>query len=456
MATQQARRENRWTVPGQYQRSIKRVPRDAVAEILSAVNMLDLLHESSVHVALSADSTTGTAHCPFHAGKGDHRTLLVDKEHFECSRCGFRGSPLGWLMYHDGLGFFESLEHLVQKTGIHNEARPSTSDLTTDLAFKHEHLRRACTAYQRQLTSDQRAMAYLQGRGISRASIERYRLGWSSGTGAELLDGNWRNHRALWQAGILFRQTDGDYRPRFRHRIMFPIRDLDGNTTGFGARTIDDTQGRTSKYINSPASPLFNKGATLYGLHEAHPAIVEKDRLCIVEGYTDVIATAQAGIGNVVATLGTSITVQHLEVALSVASHVTLCLDADVAGRRRTVPALANALPVAKDHHRIDVLALPSGMDPDAFFRQHDAEDFTFLARNTVPLEQGLFLNFDTLDNQSIGERARLGVYAADLILDTQSTALATRIQRHAESVLQVSLDTELERARARRTTSRE
>ena len=442
--------ESKWTVPGRYQRSKKRVNQLAIAELLSAVDMFDLVRESGVHLLQDKKTGDGSfADCPFHTGGEDRRTLLIDPSGFSCCVCGFRGSALGWLIYHEGLGFFESLEHLALKSGITNEARPSLEDLEMDRAFKHEHLRRACAAYQRALTMHKGAQDYLTGRGINAKSMERFRIGFSSTTGQELLDGNKPNQRALWQVGIQIRQKDGQYRPRFRGRIMFPIRDVDGNVLGFGARDISGTD-NSRKYINSPGSPLFNKSKILYGLYEATPAIQEHDRMFIVEGYTDVIAASQAGVHNFVATLGTSVTEQHVKIALACASHLTFCLDADAAGQARVLPALIHALKFVSDLHTVDVLSLPAPMDPDEYFAEHSADQFMAMAAKSMPIEEALFMDFGKLNQRDIGEMARFGVHAADLIVSTASTAIATTIRHHAESLLGISLDAEIERAMGR------
>ena len=441
--------ESKWTVPGRYERAKKRVDQQAIAELLSAVDMLDLVRESSVHVQQDKKAAHGAADCPFHTGGQDRRTLLIEPSGFSCSVCGFKGSALGWLIYHEGLGFFESLEYLTLKSGITNQARPSDEDLEQDRAFKHEHLRRACAAYQRALALHKGAQDYLANRGINAESVERFRIGFSSTTGQELLDGSKPNQRALWQVGIQIRQSDGQYRPRFRGRVMFPIRDADGSTLGFGARDISGAE-NNRKYVNSPSSPLFNKSKILYGLYEATPAIRQHDRLYVVEGYTDVIAASQAGVPNFVATLGTSITEEHVKIALASASHLTFCLDADAAGQARVIPALIHALKFASDLHTVDVLRLPAPMDPDDYFAEHSAEQFMALAAKSRPIEEALFMDFNKLNSQDIGEMARFGVHAADLIVSTVSTAIATKIQHHAESLLGISLDAEIERAMGR------
>jgi len=454
VVSRSSRVESQWTTPGRYQRAKKEVPQEAIAEILSAIDLRDLVSDSSVHINRDEGSDTGKADCPFHGG-GERRTLNIDKQRFQCSVCDFKGSALGWLMYHDGMGFFESLEHLAIKTGVDNEAKPTGEQLSSDQSFKHEHLRRACSAYERTLAEYQPAQHYLQQREMTHASIKKFRLGWASESADELLDGNMRNHRSLWQVGMLFRQSDGGYRPRFRKRIMIPIRDRNGNVLGFGARDISESGNSTSKYINSPSSPVFNKSKILYGLYEAYNAIQEQDRIFLVEGYMDVILASQAGVCNVVATLGTSITEQHLRTALSNASHLTLCLDADGAGQRQTIPALLRALSVAEESHTVDVLTLPSGMDPDDYFRAHTIDEFHALAGTATPIENALFANFDKLDNTSIGEMARVGVYAADAIVDTLAPGLAARIQSYAESLLRISLDAEIERAKERQSSKR-
>jgi DNA primase len=314
----------------------------------------------------------GTVHkglCPFHAEKTPSFIVTPDRETWHCFGCGEHGDIFTFVMRRDGLDFREALERLAERAGVELSERTAREDrrrkrlreaLEAAIAFYRQVLLQAHQA--------ERARAYLEERGFTEETLERFGVGYALNNWEALskrLRAKGFADQELIDAGIASPSTRGGVYDRFRGRIIIPIRDASGRPIGLGGRIMPGAEG--PKYLNSPATPLFDKSRTLYGIDLAKTAIRREKLAVIVEGYTDVMAAHQAGFGNVVASLGTALTAGQVELANRYADAVALAYDVDLAGEAATQRGLLEELgPVVS---KVRVIRIPSGKDPDEFIR---------------------------------------------------------------------------------------
>ena len=315
-------------------------------------------------------------------------------------------------MEYDRLQFRESVELLAGQTGmqIPDDYRAGPDPNEQQPLF--DVLAQADRHYRNNLKHAPDAIEYLKNRGISGEIAKTYGIGYAPDQWDNLMQ-RVRDRRAATTAGLLIAHEDsGKIYDRFRHRIMFPIRDGRGRAIGFGGRTLGDDK---AKYLNSPETPLFHKGKNLYGLYEARQALKDIPRMLVVEGYMDVVALAQHGFHNAVATLGTATTREHLQALFRVCDEVVFCFDGDAAGRRAGWRALEQSLPVMRGTRRVKFLFLPEGEDPDTLVRgAHGQQNFQTLIENSLPASTVLLnglsegANLNTADGRSrLAEKAR-------------------------------------------------
>jgi len=320
-------------------------------------------------VALKRAGTVYKGLCPFHAEKTPSFIVTPDRETWHCFGCGEHGDIFTFLMRRDGLDFREALARLAEKAGV---------ELSEHTAREDRHRRRlrealeAAVAWYREVLLQARqadgARAYLAERGLSEATLERFAVGYAPNNWEAMtkrLRGKGFSDADLIGAGLASPSTRGGVYDRFRARIIIPIRDASGRAIGLGGRIMPGAEG--PKYLNSPATPLFDKSRTLYGIDLAKGAIRREKLAVIVEGYTDVMAAHQAGFGNVVASLGTALTHGQVELANRYADAVALAYDVDLAGETATQRGLLEELgPVIS---KVRVIRIPAGKDPDELIR---------------------------------------------------------------------------------------
>ncbi len=314
--------------------------------------------------------------CPFHHEKTPSFTVNDDKGFFHCFGCGAHGSVLDFAMRTEGLSFLEAVESLATEAGMEvPQASPAERAEEARRATLFEACEAACRLFEQRLCqpSGKAGLDYLLGRGVSEESIAKFRVGWAperDGLRADLL-GTRFPEALLLEAGLLRRRDDGSVGDLFRGRVTFPISDARGRVIGFGARTLGDGQ---PKYLNTPATPIFDKGATLYGLAQARDGAGREGCAAVVEGYLDVIALHQAGLAFAVAPLGTALTERQLEQAWKLAPDAVICLDGDSAGRRAMERAAHRALPLLATGRSLRFAVLPEIHDPDSLVREAGAE----------------------------------------------------------------------------------
>ena len=366
------------------------IPSEFIDELLAKVDIVDIIDEQ---VPLKKGGANYMACCPFHKEKSPSFSVSPQKQFYHCFGCGAHGSAIGFIMEYQGLSFTEAVQFLADRVGMtvprthgreeNPEARQARKKKQQTL---EETTEAAAAYYARKLKQNVRAQAYLEKRGLSPEIIEHYGLGYSP-DGWQPLAEIFQPYpnTALVESGMVI-EKDGKHYDRFRDRIMFPIRDQRGQVIGFGGRVLDKGE---PKYLNSPETPLFDKGRNLYGLHEGRAAIKEANRILVVEGYMDVVALAQFGIGYSVAALGTATTADHVKLLMRQTDSIYFCFDGDKAGRKAAWRALENALPQLKDDKSLHFLFLPEEHDPDSYIRAYGKSQFEdALLHQSKPLSE--------------------------------------------------------------------
>lgn len=371
------------------------IPQSFIDDLLDRVDIVDVVDS---RVKLKRSGKNYNACCPFHEEKTPSFTVSPEKQFYYCFGCGASGNALGFVMDYERLSFPEAVEQLARITGLEVPREvQSEADIKREQERKsiYSLLEKADEFYQQQLRhhiSKHLAVNYLKGRGLDGKTAKAYGVGFAPPGWDNLLKvlgQTDEDKHLLIEGGMLIHQPqDKKLYDRFRHRIMFPIRDTRGRVIGFGGRVLGDDK---PKYLNSPETPVFHKGQELYGLYEARLHYRELPRLLVVEGYMDVVSLAQFGIGYGVATLGTACGPDHLDRAFKYTSEVVFCFDGDKAGRSAALRALDASLNVMTDGRTVKFLFLPEGEDPDTLVRQIGPEKFERMIELAVPLEDYLF-----------------------------------------------------------------
>lgn len=371
------------------------IPQRFIDDLLGRVDVVEVVGE---RVQLKKAGRNYSGLCPFHQEKTPSFTVSADKQFYHCFGCGAHGNALRFLMEYDKLPFPEAVEQLAGRLGVEVPREGADDPRAQQRDKKRKEgvnlLELAASFYRERLKMQEgsEAKRYLHERGLSSDVISDYGIGYAPG-GWEALKQH-LSERSISESvqieyGLLIHREDtGRTYDRFRDRIMFPIRDLRGRTIAFGGRVMGDGQ---PKYLNSPETPVFHKGRELYGLYEARQASSRLEQLVMVEGYMDVVALAQYGIHNAVATLGTATTEDHLSRLFRLVGRVVFCFDGDRAGREAASRALETALPMMIDGREARFLFLPEGDDPDTLVRREGTEAFQDRVTCAMPLSEFLF-----------------------------------------------------------------
>lgn len=372
------------------------IPQTFVQELLARADVVEIVGR---YVQLKKGGANFMGLCPFHGEKSPSFSVSPTKQFYHCFGCGKTGNAIGFLMEHAGMSFVEAVQDLAQQFGMQvpeDDASPQDRARAAQQREKqgtlNEVLEKACQAYQKQLRVSQRAIAYFKGRGVSGQVAKQYGLGYAP-EGWRSLASVFPNYDEplLVESGLVILHEeegqDAKRYDRFRDRVMFPIRNIKGEYIGFGGRVLGDDK---PKYLNSPETPVFSKGRELYGLFEARTALREHGYALVTEGYMDVVALAQLGFPNAVATLGTACTADHVHKLFRFTDAVVFSFDGDSAGRRAARKALDAALPLATDVRSVKFLFLPPEHDPDSFIRAHGKEAFARYVSEAVPLSRFL------------------------------------------------------------------
>jgi DNA primase len=375
------------------------IPQTFIQELINRVDVVDVVGR---YVQLKKGGANFMGLCPFHGEKSPSFSVSPTKQFYHCFGCGANGNAIGFLMEHAGMSFIEAVKDLAQQTGMQipeDEASPQDRERAAQARQKqatlNSVLEKAAHAYIQQLKITPRAVSYLKGRGLSGEIAKTFGMGYAP-EGWRALAGVFPDYAdpLLVESGLVIEHADevgadGETKryDRFRDRIMFPIRNVKGETIGFGGRVLDKGE---PKYLNSPETPVFSKGRELYGLFEARTPIRVAGYALVTEGYMDVVALAQLGFANAVATLGTACTPDHVQKLFRFTDSVVFSFDGDGAGRRAARKALDAALPLATDTRSVKFLFLPAEHDPDSFIRENGSEAFAKAVKEAVPLSRFL------------------------------------------------------------------
>ena len=411
------------------------IPESFIQELLHRVDIVDLIDS---YIPLKKAGANFAACCPFHSEKSPSFTVSPSKQFYHCFGCSAHGTAIGFLMEYSGLGFIDALKELAQRAGVplpDNQNDPQVEHAQrSSLKSLSEIMARAAKYYYEELKRAPIAIEYLKNRGLSGEIAQKFNIGYAPS--------GWQNlasvfddytQAELQQAGLVIKNEQNRLYDRFRERIMFPIINPKGEVIAFGGRVLGAGE---PKYLNSPETPLFEKGREVFGLPQARLALREKNAVIVVEGYMDVAALAQHGVGNAVATLGTATTATHVQKLLRQVDRIVYCFDGDIAGRKAAWRALDNSLEALSEQKSIAFVFLPEGDDPDNFVREHGKEAFEKRIAQATPLSEFLLRELASHGDISSAEgRARLVAEAKPLLARLQSPLLRLQlIKRLAET----------------------
>ncbi len=385
-----------------------RIPQSFIDDVLLRTDIVDIV---DARVKLKRAGKNYSACCPFHQEKTPSFTVNREKQFYYCFGCGASGNALSFLMEHDRLEFIDGLKQLAGQAGMSLPETRGQAPAAPSQQPLYDALEQATHFYEQQLRTHTRrdaAVNYLKRRGLTGQLARHFRIGFAPPGWDNLLQAQGQDaeqKQLLLQAGLLIHNEQrNSFYDAMRERVIFPIRDFRGRVIAFGGRVLGDDK---PKYLNSPESPVFHKGRELYGLYEARQS-GKLTRLIVVEGYMDVVALAQHGITEAVATLGTATSTAHVERMLRVVNDIIFCFDGDDAGRRAAWRALENALPMVGDDVNLRFLFLPEDEDPDSLVRREGPELFRArLQADAITLTDLLFqhlsadLALDTLEGRS-------------------------------------------------------
>ncbi len=412
------------------------IPQSFIDDLLNRTDIVDVV---SSRVQLKKAGKDYTACCPFHKEKTPSFSVSPDKQFYYCFGCGAGGNALGFLMDHDNLDFPQAVEDLAKAAGMeipreesgrpHKPRQPTDSPLYPLLTAAADFYRQALKSHPQRKA----AVDYLKGRGLTGEIARDFGLGFAPPGWDNLykhLSSDTLQQKAMIDAGLLVENAEtGKRYDRFRDRVMFPIRDSRGRIIAFGGRVLGDDK---PKYLNSPETPVFHKGQELYGLFEARKNNRNLDEIIVVEGYMDVIALAQQGLRNAVATLGTATSEEHLKRLFRVVPSVLFCFDGDQAGRNAAWRALEATLSSLQDGRRARFLFLPEGEDPDTLVRSEGTDAFRArINQHAQPLADYFFQQLtEEADPRSLEGKAHMATLAAPLIDKVPGANLRTLMRQ--------------------------
>ena len=391
-----------------------RLPDAFIDDLLARTDIVEVVGS---RVPLKRQGKEYASRCPFHDERSASFTVSPTKQFYHCFGCGAHGTAISFLMNYDRLEFLDAVDELAKRVGmeIPRETNARTPQQQDDSRDQYSALDAATRFFQKQLEGNDKARAYLDGRGVDADTRARFSIGYAPDGYSALKDALGKDERRmklLERVGLFSKNDRGHVYDKFRDRVMFPIFDRRGRVIAFGGRVMEKDDG--PKYLNSPETALFHKGRELYGLWQVRQANQKIERLIVVEGYMDVVSLFQFGVTQAVATLGTATTPDHAELLFRNAPDVYFCFDGDAAGRRAGWRALESVLPRMKDGRQAFFLFLPDGEDPDTIVRKEGADAFDARLKQGTPLSQFFFdelsreINLGTLDGKArLAERAK-------------------------------------------------
>jgi DNA primase len=423
------------------------IPTHFIQELVARADVVDVVGR---HVQLKKGGANFMGLCPFHGEKSPSFSVSPTKQFYHCFGCGKNGNVISFLMEFQGMSFIEAVKDLAQSMGMpvpederSPQERARDAQVRTRQASITELLEKASDGYRKQLKASERGVNYFKGRGLSGEIALKYGLGYAP-EGYRFLAGVFPDYDdpLLVESGMVIERLEDDNNPssekrkydRFRDRVMFPIRNVKGETIGFGGRVLDKGE---PKYLNSPETPVFSKGRELYGLFEARESLQKAGYVLVTEGYMDVVALAQLGFPNAVATLGTACTPDHVQKLFRFTDSVVFSFDGDGAGQRAAIKALNVAIPFATDTRTVKFLTLPKEHDPDSYIREHGTEAFLRFVGSAKPLSVALIdASRDGLDVDTAEGRAHLAANAKPMWTALPEGALKKQLLRELANLI--------------------
>jgi DNA primase len=443
------------------------IPRQFIDDLLARTDIVEIVNSK---VPLKKAGKNYQACCPFHSEKSPSFTVSHDKQFYHCFGCGAHGNAISFLMEYERLEFVDAIEELadINNVEVPREQKQSPAQQQKQLEAArqkqtdHQLMEQICRFYQQQLKvhpDKAEVIDYLKGRGLSGEIVKQFSIGYAPDSWDGIMKVFATNHKTSQQLVDLGMAIAGEKnRPydRFRGRIMFPIRDKRGRVIGFGGRVLADG---TPKYLNSPETRIYHKGQELYGLFEAKQTNKQLQQLIVVEGYMDVVALAQHGITNAVASLGTSTTYEQLQSMFRTVNEVVCCYDGDRAGRDAAWRAMENALPLINDGTTLKFIFLPDGEDPDTLVRQQGTAAFAQLIQQAKPLSEFLFDQLlSNIDIKSVEGKANLiktfEPYLAKLPESATKEGIATKLANFFGHSSEQQLEKLLGKSKQKQTTT--
>ncbi|GLR26162.1 DNA primase [Limnobacter litoralis] len=366
------------------------IPQNFIDDLLYRLDIADVVGR---YVQLKSAGANLQGLCPFHKEKSPSFSVSPSKQFYHCFGCGASGNAIGFVMEHLGMTFPEAVEQLAGQLGMevpYEKGMDLPEEVRSERDQIVELLTRSANYYKAQLKQSPRAVQYLKNRGLTGQIAARYGLGYAPDNyqNLESVVDDYASNALLDTAGLtkLSEQNSRRY-DRFRDRVMFPIRNAKGQVIGFGGRVIEKAE---PKYLNSPETPVFHKGHEVYGLFEARQAIHKKGYVLITEGYMDVVALAQWGFENAVATLGTAVTPDHVQKLFKQTDRLVFAFDGDGAGQKAAWRALQACLSHVNEVKRADFIFLPTEHDPDSYVRTEGPDGFEALVAKALSLSDYL------------------------------------------------------------------
>ncbi|USQ14539.1 DNA primase [Legionella lytica] len=362
------------------------IPQPFIDDLLQRTDLVELIDS---YVPLKKRGNSYTACCPFHNEKSPSFNVVARKQFYHCFGCGASGNAISFVMNYLNQGFIDAVETLATRVGltVPRDGQNEKNNVSQDL---YKLMSAVNLYYQKQLKHEgQPAVNYLRGRGLSGEIAKLYQLGFANEGWHNLEKAFPRDQKELITTGMLIKNDEGKIYDRYRNRVMFPIHDRHGRIIGFGGRVLDDQK---PKYLNSPETIIFQKSKELYGLHQILQQKKSIDYIIIVEGYMDVIALAQHGIMNAVATLGTATSSYHIQLLAKHTKSLVFCFDGDNAGKQAAWRALESSLPYLNEGLDARFIFLPEEHDPDSLVRAEGNENFLNRLKQAIPLHR-FFLN---------------------------------------------------------------
>lgn len=380
------------------------IPQPFIDELLNRTDIIEFIES---YIPLKKHGTSYTACCPFHNEKSPSFNVVSKKQFYHCFGCGASGNVITFAMNYLHQSFPEAIETLALRAGL-TVPRDQTSEKQTQSVNLYHLLEQVTVFYEKTLKNEgARAINYLKQRHLTGKIAKLYQLGYAP-SGWHTLEHPFKsNKQELITTGMLIQKEDGKTYDRYRDRIMFPIHDRRGRIIGFGGRVINPDE--KPKYLNSPETVIFQKNRELYGLHQVLKHNPNPTQMIVVEGYMDVIALAQHGIMNSVATLGTATSLYHIQLLNKHTKQIIFCFDGDNAGRKAAWKALESCLPQLDTQMDARFMFLPEQHDPDSLVREEGSEAFHQRLQQAIPLHQFFFntLTHD-IDQTTVSGKSQL------------------------------------------------